>query len=918
MKEKLTYLLTLVLFVFMTGVVSAQNQPIDFETGGFGANWTWTVFENAGSPPLEIVANPDPSGINNSATVAKFTALQTGQPWAGIESLHGSDIGTFTLNASNSTVKIMVWKPVISDVGLKFALPSGEALGEIKVPNTLINQWEELTFDFSSRIDHPSTIGQDQIIIYPDFQTRTSDNVCYFDNITFSAGSSSAAEPTTAAPTPTVASENVISIFSDAYTPITGLDLNPNWGQGTVVSELLIEGNNTLVYSGLNYQGTDFDANHQDVSEMDYLHIDYWTANSTALNISLISPGPVETPKALTVPTNGNWVSIDIPLADFSPVNLADVFQFKFDGNGDIYLDNIYFYKAEVVATAPRTAAPTPTVASENVISIFSDAYTPITGLDLNPNWGQGTVVAEVSIEGNNTLVYSGLNYQGTDFDANHQDVSGMDYIHIDYWTANSTALNISLISPGPVETPKALTVPTNGNWVSIDIPLADFSPVNLADVFQFKFDGNGDIYLDNIYFYKAEVVATAPTTAAPTPTVDSTNVISIFSDAYTPITGLDLNPNWGQGTVVSEVLIEGNNTLVYSGLNYQGTDFDANHQDVTGMDYLHIDYWTANSTALNISLISPGPVETPKVLTVPTEGKWVSIDIPLADFSPVNLADVFQFKFDGNGDIYLDNIYFYKEVVVVTAPTTHAPVPTHSAENVISIFSDTYTPISDLDLNPNWGQGTAVSEVLIEGNNTLVYSGLNYQGIDFDPNHQDVSGMDYIHLDYWTANSTALNIYLISPGPVETPKALTVPTEGNWVSVDMPLADFSPVDLADVFQFKFDGNGDIYLDNLYFYKITTDVEETNEIPTQYALEQNYPNPFNPSTIISFGLPEAGNVKLMVFNILGQEITTLVNETMNAGKYNVQFDASNLPSGIYFYSITTNSFNTIKKMLLIK
>ena len=110
----------------MSGIALAQNNPIDFESGGFGAAWTWTVFENNTNPPVEIIPNPDMSGANTSATVAKFTALQTGQPYAGCESLHGSDIGTFTLDATNSTVKIMVWKSVISDVGIKFALPSSE------------------------------------------------------------------------------------------------------------------------------------------------------------------------------------------------------------------------------------------------------------------------------------------------------------------------------------------------------------------------------------------------------------------------------------------------------------------------------------------------------------------------------------------------------------------------------------------------------------------------------------------------------------------------------------------------------------------------------------------------------------------------------------------------------------------------
>jgi hypothetical protein len=173
------------------GMVLAQNSPIDFEPGGYGATWTWTVFENGDNPSLEIVTNPNTGGINSSATVAKFTALQTGQPWAGCESLHGSDIGTFSLHANNSTLKIMVYKTVISDVGLKFVIPTSGSLGEIKVANTVTNAWEELTFDFSSHIGLPEAIGIDQIVVFPDFNLggRTQDNIIYFDNISFYSNS---------------------------------------------------------------------------------------------------------------------------------------------------------------------------------------------------------------------------------------------------------------------------------------------------------------------------------------------------------------------------------------------------------------------------------------------------------------------------------------------------------------------------------------------------------------------------------------------------------------------------------------------------------------------------------------------------------------------------------------------------------
>ncbi len=349
MNSRNTTLLVLYCLLLKSGgAVLAQNYPIDFETGGNGATWTWTVFENSGNPSLEIVTNPNTGGINSSATVAKFTALQTGQPWAGCESQHGSDIGTFSLDASNSTLKIMVYKTVISDVGLKFVIPTSGSLGEIKVANTITNAWEELTFDFSSHIGLPEAIGIDQIVVFPDFNLggRTQDNIIYFDNISFSPATVPES-PAEAAPTPTLAEANVISIFSDAYTNIDGVNLNPAWGQSTVVTEMAIEGNNTLLYTGLNYQGTEFIS--QDVSGMTYLHIDYWTDNSTALNFFVISQTPtVDSDYHTFALVSEQWVSVDIPLTTFPNVDLTDVFQFKVEGNGTIYWDNFYFYSNPV------------------------------------------------------------------------------------------------------------------------------------------------------------------------------------------------------------------------------------------------------------------------------------------------------------------------------------------------------------------------------------------------------------------------------------------------------------------------------------------------------------------------------------------------------------------------------------------
>lgn len=96
------------------------------------------------------------------------------------------------------------------------------------------------------------------------------------------------------------------------------------------------------------------------------------------------------------------------------------------------------------------------------------------------------------------------------------------------------------------------------------------------------------------------------------------------------------------------------------------------------------------------------------------------------------------------------------------------------------------------------------------------------------------------------------------------------------------------------------------------------DNDEVVSVPNEYSLSQNYPNPFNPTTNLEFGISELGFVKLKIYDMLGKEIKTLVNETKPAGKYTVTFDGSNLPSGIYFYKIEAGDFTQVKKMMLIK
>lgn len=106
---------------------------------------------------------------------------------------------------------------------------------------------------------------------------------------------------------------------------------------------------------------------------------------------------------------------------------------------------------------------------------------------------------------------------------------------------------------------------------------------------------------------------------------------------------------------------------------------------------------------------------------------------------------------------------------------------------------------------------------------------------------------------------------------------------------------------------------------NWFPEQLVTDVEQTPKTtPNAFNLSQNYPNPFNPSTVINYSIPKEGMVTLKVFNILGQEVATLVNSNQKMGIYNITFNATRLSSGIYFYSLKANGSTLTKKMMLIK
>jgi len=395
--------------LLISGSTVAQNLPVDFETGGHGANWTWTTFENDDNPALEVVSNPSSSGINTSATVAKFTARSTGQPWAGCESKHGTDIGEYQIDEDNSTIKIMVYKSVLSDVGIKLVTASGWAKPELKVANTKTNEWEELTFDFST-VNHEG-MTYDQIVIFMDMNARSAETVSYFDNITFNAadGGSNEDEPLVAAPDPTLPAEDVISLFSGVYTDVTVNTWRTDWSVGDL-AEVDIQGNTTKKYTNLDYVGIEATGDNSiDATEMNYVNLHAWTPNSTAYRIKLVDWGTdnafgggddVEHEIVFENPTQGEWIEHNIALSDFTGLtttsNISQIILASLPaGQGIIYVDNVYFSKNMV------NSASTPTF---DRFSVYPNPATSEINLDIKAGNTQITAYSITDLNGRTIL----------------------------------------------------------------------------------------------------------------------------------------------------------------------------------------------------------------------------------------------------------------------------------------------------------------------------------------------------------------------------------------------------------------------------------------------------------------------------------------------------------------------------------
>lgn len=324
-------------------------QTIDFET--VGQDWTWTIFENGDNAAslYSVAANPSATGINTSAHSAKYTVNSNGQPWAGLWS---ADMPDITFTEDNCIVKVMVYKDVVSDFLVKFE-NDGAYATEKKLANTLVNQWEELVFDFSSEIGSSVT----KLVIIPDFpNARTAGSTNYWDNISFNKkeGPVVPTEPTVAAPNPILEANKVISLFSNAYSNVTVDTWRTDWSNAGF-ENVSIAGNATLKFTSLVFVGAETTSNTVDATAMTHLHLDVWTPDMTTFKVKLVDFGAngiwaggddVEHELSFN-PTTSEWNSLNIPLSSFSGLSTrAHLAQYIFSGSpaGKVYIDNVYFY----------------------------------------------------------------------------------------------------------------------------------------------------------------------------------------------------------------------------------------------------------------------------------------------------------------------------------------------------------------------------------------------------------------------------------------------------------------------------------------------------------------------------------------------------------------------------------------------
>lgn len=443
------------------------------------------------------------------------------------------------------------------------------------------------------------------------------------------------AQPTTnPTPPPTRNAANVISIYSDAYTSLSGTDFNPNWSQSgfATASEINISGNNIRKYANINYQGVQF-ASPINVSSMTNLHLDIWTSDCTAFDVFLISPGPVEQAVTIT-PTASGWKSIDIPLTSYTTPAKNNLIQFKFVstpfGGPTVYLDNIYFWTNATLPTITGFTMPSNKKLGDAPFTITAPtsnsagAFTYSSG-----NTDVATISGNtVTIIGSGTAVITASQAANGSYDAGSATAS----LVVGY-NAPSTA------APTP-STPSGSVISLYSNsYTNRTIDTWSTSWDN-ADVSDTVIAGNDTKKYTNLVFSGTEFTGAN--------SINATAMNFMHVDIWTP----NASP-----------------------LKIKWVDFGANNAyDGGGDDRSSIEY-----------VLTPAP----------TPGTWTSYNIPLSNFTDLTTkANLSQLLFVGSSaTVYFDNVYLSS---VTTLPVTLAEFKAVKAGNTAQLSWRTLSELNN------------------------------------------------------------------------------------------------------------------------------------------------------------------------------------------------------------------------------
>lgn len=509
-------------------IVPVLADGLDFECG---VPKTEYFGEKDGTITIGPSENPAKEGINTSEGVMKVEQSAGVEGWAGFFFNLAEKIDF----SEKRTIKIKVYSPAAGEqVNLKLEDAVDAAINtEVLAETTVANEWEELSFSFSSGNSNKF----DKMVLFFNFNgDKDAASVHYYDDIVLVEGGGTegpggpTAVPTVAAPTPSLDESIVISLFSDAYEDVAVDTWRTDWSEA-VLTDTTIAENAVKKYSALNFVGIETANNPIDATSMTHFHVNVWTADATEIKIKLVDFGAdgaydggddVEHEIVIESPALEEWISLNIPLSDFTGLTTrAHIAQLIFVGaptkGNTIFMDNIYFYDGSGIVTEPATAAPVPTVPEADVISLFSDVYTDVPVDTWRTSWSAATL-EDVVIEGGAVKKYSNLDFVGIETTgANQIDATGMQYFHTNVWTADATQIRIKLVDFGAdgaydggddVEHEITIENPEQNTWLTLDIALSDFTGLTTkANISQLIYSAqpaeSATIFVDNVYFHK-------------------------------------------------------------------------------------------------------------------------------------------------------------------------------------------------------------------------------------------------------------------------------------------------------------------------------------------------------------------------------------------------------------------------------